>query len=191
MWLASSHFWALRLYCIKHDMNNPEEPLDNTEDFVSKSQRKREMLALQELGKKLTEINNHLLAKCQLPAELLNAIEEFKRLPNKHEARRRQLQFIGKVMRNTDTTLIEKVLAQDQHNANLNKRLFSQIEELRDKLLAGSEETLQNLILDHPTIDIQYLRQLIRQTLKEQDQKKAPSSGKKLFQYLRELKQED
>jgi ribosome-associated protein len=172
-------------------MNNPEEPLENTEEFVSKSQRKREMLALQDLGKKLTEINNHLLAKCQLPAELLNAIEEFKRLPNKHEARRRQLQFIGKVMRNTDTALIEKVLAQDQHNANLNKRFFSQIEELRDKLLAGSEETLQNLILDHPTIDIQYLRQLIRQTLKEQDQKNPPSSGKKLFQYLRELKQED
>jgi ribosome-associated protein len=181
----------LQHYCIEHDMNNSEEPLDNTEEFVSKSQRKREMLALQDLGKKLTEVNAPLLAKCQLPTELLSAIEEYKRLPNKHEARRRQLQFIGKVMRSVDTSLIEKVLERDQHNANLNKRFFTQLEDLREKLLAGSEEALQELILDHPTIDIQYLRQLIRQTLKEQDHKKPPSSGKKLFQYLRELKQTD
>lgn len=191
MLLASFLSLALQLYCIKHDMNDPEESLDNAEEHISKSQRKREMLALQDLGKKLTEINAPLLAKCQLPSELLSAIEEYKRLPNKHEARRRQLQFIGKVMRSVDTSLIEKVLDQDQYNANLNKRLFSQIEELREKLLAGSEDTLQALILDHPTIDIQYLRQLIRQALKEQDHKKPPSSGKKLFQYLRELKQAD
>jgi ribosome-associated protein len=172
-------------------MDINQESLDGTEEFVSKSQRKREMLALQDLGKNLTEINAALLAKCQLSAELLKAIEEFKRLPNKHEARRRQLQFIGKLMRNTDTALIQQVLNQDQHNASLNKRFFKQIEELRDKLLAGSEETLQKLIVDHPAIDIQYLRQQIRQTLKEQDHKKPASSGKKLFQYLRELKQED
>ena len=171
--------------------NGPEDALLDEEEFVSKSQRKREMLALQDLGKKLTEINEKLLAKCQLPAELASAIKEYKRLPNKHEARRRQMQFIGKIMRATDTALIEQVLQHDQHNANLNKRLFKHLEVLRDKLLAGSEETLQTLILDHPEIDIQYLRQLIRQTQKEQDQKKPPTSGKKLFQYLRELKQTD
>src|SRR5210317_1808763 len=112
--------------------NNEEFPAD-TEELVSKSQRKREMLALQDLGKKLTEVNAPLLAKCQLPTELLSAIEEYKRLPNKHEARRRQLQFIGKVMRSVETSLIEKVLDQDQYNANLNKRFFKQIEELREK----------------------------------------------------------
>lgn len=171
--------------------NTPEDALLDEEEFVSKSQRKREMLALQDLGKKLTEINDKLLAKCQLPAELAAAIQEYKRLPNKHEARRRQMQFIGKIMRNVDTALIENVLQQDQHNANLNKRKFKQLESLRDNLLAGSEETLQTLILDHSDIDIQYLRQLIRQTQKEQDQKKVPNSSKKLFQYLRELKQAD
>jgi ribosome-associated protein len=172
------------------DNNSEEFPID-AEEAVSKSQRKRDMLALQELGKKLTELNAPLLLKCQLPDDLLRAIKEFQRLPNKHETRRRQLQFIGKLMRNTDTTLIEKVLNQDQHNANLNKRFFKQIEELRERLLAGSEDALQQLILDHPSMDIQYLRQLIRQTQKEQDHKKQPSSGKKLFQYLRELKQSD
>ena len=171
-----------------NSLNNAEGSALDEEEFVSKSQRKREMLALQDLGKELTEINDKLLALCQLPSELLNAILEYKRLPNKHEARRRQMQFIGKLMRKTDTELIEKVLKLDHHNANLNKRLFKQLEILRDKLLSGSEATLQTLILDHPDLDIQYLRQLIRQTQKEHNQKKPPSSSKKLFQYLRELK---
>ncbi|MGA1741211.1 MAG: ribosome biogenesis factor YjgA [Pseudohongiellaceae bacterium] len=171
--------------------NDPEDSLSDTEEIVSKSQRKREMLALQELGKKLTEINDQLLEKCQLPADLSIAVQDFKRLPNKHEARRRQLQYIGKLMRSVDTDLIEKVLEQDQQSANLNKRFFKQMEELREKLLAGSEETLQSLITEHPDLDIQYLRQLIRQAQKEQVQNKAPSSSRKLFQYLRELKQTD
>ena len=124
-----------------------------------------------------------------MPAELSAAVQEYKRLPNKHEARRRQLQFIGKLMRRVDTELIEKVLEQDQQSANLNKRFFKQLEELREALLSGSEETLQTLILEQADLDIQYLRQLIRQAQKEQAQNKAPSAGKKLFQYLRELKQ--
>jgi ribosome-associated protein len=178
-------------------MNSSTESSDNipfdedTEVVISKSQRKREMLALQELGQKLTEINDQLLEKCQLPAELLTAVQEFKRLPNKHEARRRQLQYIGKLMRRIDTELIEKVLEQDQQSANQNKRLFKQLEELREELLSGSEESLQTLISEHPELDIQYLRQLIRQAQKEQSQNKPASSAKKLFQYLRELKQTD
>lgn len=171
--------------------NIDENSTHDEEEFISKSQRKREMLALQDLGKELTEINDKLLSLCQLPDELLNAIQEYKRLPNKHEARRRQMQFIGKLMRKIDTELIEKVLRQDQQQANLDKRLFKQLEILRANLLSGSEETLQELILDHPDIDIQHLRQLIRQTQKEQDKNISSNAGKKLFHYLRELKQID
>ncbi len=157
--------------------------------FVSKSQRKRDMLALQELGKKLIEISGALLEKCQLDQQLLDAIGEFKRLPNKHEARRRQLQYIGKLMRSIDTEQIETVLEQDQQKANVNKRKFKQLEQLRDSLIAGSDESLQALILEHPDIDIQYLRQLIRLAKKELKQDKAQGAGKKLFQYLRDLKE--
>ncbi|PCJ40614.1 MAG: hypothetical protein COA71_10230 [SAR86 cluster bacterium] len=200
MWLAFFPSSALRHYYIKHAMNNTENnslTLNNSEDSfdteepVSKSQRKREMLELQDLGKELTEITEKLLAKCQLPAELLNAIQEYKRLPNKHEARRRQLQFIGKLMRSVETTQIEQALGRHQHHANLNKRLDQQLEKLREQLLAGSAEALQELILEHPDIDIQYLRQLIRQAQKELNKNKLPSSNKKLFQYLRKLKQTD
>lgn len=172
-------------------MNMHQDQDNETEESLSKSQRKRDMLALQALGKKLTEINRQLLSKCQLPAELQLAIEEFKRLPNKHEARRRQLQFIGKLMRNTDIAQIESVLNTDQQQANLNKRFFKELENLREQLLAGSEEALQMLIRDHPDIEIQHLRQLIRQAQKEQSQNKDPATSKKLFQYLRAIKQTD
>ena len=172
-------------------MNMHQDQDNETEESLSKSQRKRDMLALQALGKKLTEINRQLLSKCQLPAELQLAIEEFKRLPNKHEARRRQLQFIGKLMRNTDIAQIESVLNTDQQQAHLNKRFFKELENLREQLLAGSEEALQMLIRDHPDIEIQHLRQLIRQAQKEQSQNKDPATSKKLFQYLRAIKQTD
>ncbi len=172
-------------------MDHSQDSDFESEEIISKSQRKREMLALQELGKKLTEIDLHLLKKCQLPANLQSAIDEFKRLPNKNEARRRQLQFIGKIMRGIDTTEIEKVLIQDQQKANLEKRFFHQLEDLREQLVLGSEDALQGLILEHPELDIQYLRQLIRQIQKEKTQNKPPAASKKLFQYLRELKKTD
>tara|TARA_R110000772_G_scaffold15324_9_gene44654 strand:+ start:297 stop:815 length:519 start_codon:yes stop_codon:yes gene_type:complete len=172
-------------------MDNNQNFDSETEETISKSQRKRDMIALQALGKKLTEINKQLLLKCQLPADLQSAIEEFKRLPNSHEARRRQLQFIGKLMRNIDVTQIESVLNTDLHQVNLNKRFFKLLENLREELLAGSDAALQKLIQDHPELDIQYLRQLIRQAQKEQELKKDSAASKKLFQYLRELKHTD
>jgi ribosome-associated protein len=168
--------------------------MDNTqiesdeEGGVSKSQRKREMTALQDLGKTLTEMNAASLGKCKLPDDLLAAIAEFKRLPNKHEARRRQLQFIGKLMRQTDTTLIEQIIQQEQQQANHDRLLFHRLEMLREELLQGSEDALQGLILEHPDMDIQYIRQLIRQAKKEAETNKPPQASRKLFKYLRDLK---
>lgn len=172
-------------------MREPNDPdLNDDSETVSKSQRKREMLALQDLGKALTEISPSLLEKCQLPGDLSAAIAEYKRLPNSHGAIRRQLQYIGRLMRDIDTTRIEEVLQQDQQQANLEKRRFHELEELSEKLLAGSEQTLQSLIADHPDLDIQHLRQLIRQAQKDAETGKTSGAGRKLFQYLRELKQD-
>ena len=170
------------------DNTHPESEDDTS---VSKSQRKREMTALQDLGKTLTEMNAASLSKCKLPEDLMHAIAEFKRLPNKHEARRRQLQFIGRLMRQTDTTLIEQVIQQEQQQANYDRLLFHRLEKLREGLLQDSEETLQALILDHPELDIQYLRQLIRQAKKETDSNRPPQASRKLFKYLRDLKSAD
>jgi ribosome-associated protein len=83
---------------------NDFDDFDSLEDLdvrPSKSQRKREVLALQELGKALVTLTPKQLAGLQLPDELLKAIHEAQRM-RKHEAQRRQLQFIGRVMRDVD-----------------------------------------------------------------------------------------
>jgi len=153
----------------------------------SKSQLKRDMLELQALGTKLIGLDKGLIDKCKLPAPLLAAISEYKRLPNKNEARRRQLQFIGKLMRSVDTSEIDKVLNQLNQHVGLEKQKFQQLELLREKLLAGDEDTLKQVIDENPGLDIQHLSQLIRQAQKELTQNKPPASSRKLFKYLREI----
>ena len=166
-------------------MKQDEE--SQVEEVISKSQRKREMHALQALGKTLTEINASLLAKCELNSDLLEAINQYKQLPNRHEARRRQLKFIGKLMRNADAEIIEKVLTEDKQGVELQKRKFHQLEQTRDELLSGNNQALQQLIADFPDLDIQFVRQLIRQASREQLTNKPPAANRKLFKYLRSL----
>jgi len=74
----------------------------------SKTQLKKEMLELQDLGETLTQLPQQLLDQCHLPEGLLNAIAEYKRIPNRRGARKRQLQFIGKLMRKVDIEPIKK-----------------------------------------------------------------------------------
>jgi ribosome-associated protein len=166
-------------------MNNPDTT--NETEVISKSQRKRDVTAMQVLGKKLTEISPGLFDKCQLPQHLIDAIVEFKRLPNKNEARRRQLQFIGKLMRKVDTSKIEQVLNQSKQHVELEKRKFHQLEIMREDLLAGNADTFNKLITEHPQLDIQHVRQLIRQSQKELSQNKPPGASRKLFKYLRQI----
>ena len=168
-------------------MIDNEQPGFDQEEHVSKTQRKKEMLALQELGEKLTTLPANLLAKCQLPAELEQAIEEYKRIPEKRGARKRQLQYIGRVMRDIDPTPIQQVLDEQGQQAELAKRHFHRLETIRDQLIAGDQATLDEMIREYPDLEIQHLRQLIRQAGKEAANNKPPTAARKLFAYLREL----
>lgn len=152
----------------------------------SKSVQKRASEALQDLGAQLTDCDAATLEKCELPAELLNAVQEYKRLPNKHGALRRQLQFIGKLMRKLDDETLARIHAQLHRNVDLEKKRFQQLEQLRDRLLKGDKEALEVLIGTHPEAS-QPLRQLIRAAQKEAEQQKPPASARKLFKLLREL----
>ena len=160
--------------------NLPEEPL-------SKTRRKKDMHALQDLGETLTTLPPALLDKCNLPAELLQAIAEYKRIPDRRGAKKRQLQFIGRVMRDIDAEPILQVLDEQGQQAELAKRRFQRLEEVREQLLAGDQGTLDELIRDYAGFDNQYARALIRQAQKEQAENKHPAASRKLFAYLREI----
>ena len=96
----------------------------------NKSQLKRDSAALQELGEQLITATPGKVAKCALPEKLLAALAEYRKLPNSHGAQKRQLQFIGKLMRDLDDDVVERIHQQLNLNVEMEKRRFHQIEQL-------------------------------------------------------------
>lgn len=164
------------------------KPSDSDDEIFgpSKSQRKRDSTALQELGEQLTLATPGVIAKCELPDKLLSAIEEYQALPNKHGAQRRQLQFIGKLMRLLDEETLDRIHAQLNLNVEMEKRRFHRVELLRDKLIDGDNSVLTEVLKEHPQLDAQEVGRLVRQARKEQERGDAPGSARKLFKLLRE-----
>lgn len=156
-------------------------------DKPSKSQRKRDSTALQELGAKLTELAPAALKKCALPEELHDAILEFQRLPNKHGARHRQLQFIGKKMRDLTEEEVARIAAEVTQDVTLEKRRFMELEKMRASLLAGNRRLLEQLGRDYPDADIDLIKDLIRQAKNEEQREATPLASRKLFRLLRQL----
>lgn len=164
-----------------------KSPIDEFPEGPSKSQRKRDMTALQELGAKLTEMTPAALKKCALPETLLDAIEEHNRLPFKHGARKRQLQYIGKVMRDVPDEVVERIQAQLSQNVSVDKRRYMELEKLRAGLLENSSKSLTQLFTEHPDADREEIELLIRQARQQADTNATPLASRKLFQLLRKL----
>jgi ribosome-associated protein len=151
----------------------------------SKSQRKREMTALQELGEELVGLSRERLLKIEMPERLRDAILDAQRI-TKHEARRRQMQYIGKIMRDVDVEPLSEALnALKGVSAAANARQHH-LEKLRAQLMED-EAAFGDLAREFPAADIQHLRQLRRNALKEAEQGRPPRSYRELFRELREL----
>lgn len=164
---------------------------DDDELPPSKSQRKRDMLALQALGRQLLEADRKTLTECQLAPALEEALSEYHRLPNAHGARKRQMLYIGKLMRDIDVAHIRDVLDKAGQHAAHEQRHFHELERKRDALTAGDDQVMEQIIAETPNIDIQHFRQLVRQARKEQAAGRTPTAARKLFRYLRELSEQD
>jgi ribosome-associated protein len=155
----------------------------------SKSQLKREMDALQSLGEQLVALKTDRLAKIDMPDKLRDAVREAQRFINKHEAKRRQLQYIGRLMRDVDPAPIQAAL--DEFNgvsAAANARQHA-LERLRARLMED-EAVLGEIAREHADADLQHLRQLRRNALKEAAANKPPRAFRELFRVLRALKED-
>ena len=150
----------------------------------NKSQLKRDYDDLQARGAQLTAATATVLKKCQLPEKLLAAITEYRALPSKHGALRRQLQFIGKLMRDVDEETLARIHQQLNLNVEMEKRRFHRLEQLRDRLVGGDNADIADVLQHHPQLDPTLLGQLVRQARKEQGE--SPTASRKLFRYLRE-----
>lgn len=161
--------------------DEPEYP----DDYTSKSARKREMQALQDLGRELLDLPESQFSQVPLSEEIIDAIALYKRL-HQREARRRQLQRIGKLMRQEDIEAIDGTLAGFRQHDLLFRQHFHRIEALRDQLIADGDTALAPLLDQYPDLDVQFIRQLIRQARQEDGRGKPPAASRKLFRYLRE-----
>jgi ribosome-associated protein len=160
-----------------------DEPLP---ERPSKSQRKREMHQLQALGERLVELNQEQIAGIPLGTELLQALEEMRRIKGR-EGRRRQLQYIGKLMRHEDGDAIAAALERLRAGGIEQTRRLHQLERWRDRLIEQGDGALGELIATHPGADRQQIRQLVRSARREQELNKPPAASRKLFRYLRSL----
>lgn len=155
---------------------------------ISKSQVKREMEALQMLGKKLTELKPAQLKKVPMSEDLTHAIKESYNI-RKNEAKRRHLQYIGKLMRAEDADEIQYAIDQFDSSSERFAQELHKMESWRDRLVSQGNEVLSDFISENPDTDVQHLRALVRNAKKDHDQGKNTGAGKKLFQYIRTLTQ--
>jgi ribosome-associated protein len=156
------------------------------DDRPSKSQRKRDSDALQDLGAALVALSSERLAKIEMSDRLRDAVREAQRL-TKNEAKRRQRQYIGKLMRTEDPAPIRAALdAIAGVSAAENERMH-RLERLRSQLLEDEPAALAEITAAHPGADIQHLRQLRRNAIKEKEQNRPPRAFREIFQVLKEL----
>ncbi|GAB3286509.1 ribosome biogenesis factor YjgA [Parahaliea aestuarii] len=166
---------------------------DDYEDFgddaPSKSELKRRMTALQELGETLTRLSDRQLERIPLiDPQLIQAIAETKAI-NSNSARRRHMQFIGKLMRNIDPAPIEAALDSLYREQRESADRFHRLEQLRDEVLAQGLKGIEQVVTRWPQADRQHLRQLVLQHQRESARNQPPAASRKLFRYLRELEE--
>ncbi len=146
------------------------------------------MHELQDLGAELVELSVGQLKKIQLPENIYDAVRECQKI-TAHGAHRRQLQYLGKLMRNTDDEPIRAGLALIRGESSAETARLHRLERTRTRLLED-EATLTDIATMWPGADLQHLRQLRRNALKEQEASKPPKNFRAIFQVLQELDQQ-
>ncbi|XXJ19185.1 ribosome biogenesis factor YjgA [Desulfovibrio caledoniensis] len=161
---------------------------DEIEDRPSRSQLKRDMTALQQLGADLAALGDKVVKEAGLPPEVEKALLLIKTM-TKHEARRRHMQYVGKLMRTFDTTHVSELVETAHRGHEVKTKAFQHIEDLRDRLMDGDDDLLQELFDSHPE-EGQRLRQLTLGARREKANNKPPKDTRALFRLLRDLEGE-
>ncbi|WP_410290461.1 ribosome biogenesis factor YjgA [Desulfosarcina sp.] len=155
----------------------------------SRTRLKKEAAALQKIGAKLVTLSDDQLDRMNLPLRLREAIEAVRSM-RAHGARRRQMQYIGSVMRSVDVEPIQQALLEIEQGAYLQAREFHCFERWRDQLMAGDETVFEEILENFPHADRQRLGQLVRSARKEYEKEAPPKSARNLFRYLKGLSRE-
>ena len=159
------------------DQDLPERP--------SKSQKKRDAHALQALGKELVALSAEQLKRIDMPENLRIAIVEAQRTRS-HEGLRRQMQYVGKVMRGVDTGPLTEALDVIRGLSAAAVAREHMLERMRERLMAD-EQVLGDIAAQWPGADLTRLRTLRRNALREREQNRPPRAFREIFRELRQL----
>lgn len=156
------------------------------EDLKSKSEIKREMLELQDFAVKLIKMSKHQRSRLPLTEALLQAMILADKIQNKHEALRRHVKYIARVLAEMDLSPINQAIdvMANKHQQETAKFVF--LEELRDQLIDIGNDKVEETLSQNDSMERQKLRQLVRQAAKEKKTEKLGKSYRDLFSYLKE-----
>lgn len=168
-------------------MTDPSTPNDDFSEPQSKTARKREASHAQDLGKKLAALKQEQLEQFDLPDKLSSAIADYQRFPSRG-AQRRQLQFIGRLMRDLDLAAIENRLADLEGQSAAARYQFAQLEQWRDRLIEETD-ALTSFIEAYPQVDRQQLRQLVKKVRAAADEEQRKGPARQLFRFIRDTAQ--
>lgn len=158
---------------------------DRANSRPSKSARKRDLEALQELAEQMTLLSDAELQRLEVDERLRSAIDLVRPM-RPSGARNRQLRHCTKFMDNTALADVQYYLADRQSRRLAANRELHAIERWRDRLVNEGDKALQSLLENHEALDRQHLRQLCRDAGREKETGKPAGAGRKLFRYLRE-----
>ncbi|OGQ12042.1 MAG: hypothetical protein A2138_01065 [Deltaproteobacteria bacterium RBG_16_71_12] len=162
------------------------ELLDGEGGRESRGAKKQRAQRLEKLGETLVALPAGKLARLELPDDLKAAVLEARRI-SAHGGFRRQIQFIGRIMRTVDARPIaaqlEALLQEDAPSS----AAFRAAERWRDRLIAEGDVALAALVVERPEADRTALRQLMRQAVVEQAKQKPPHASRALFRALHQL----
>lgn len=163
---------------------------DDDQPVISKTKLKAEADAKQTLGKTLIDLPLDKINQLDLPEALLEAVLEAKRIKS-NSALRRQVQYIGRLMRDVNPEPIQEQLDRWNGKNQLENARFHAMERWRDRLISEggrpNAEALQQFVAKYPSADIQQLRNLSRNANKEHTNNKPPKSSRELFKLIREI----
>jgi len=166
--------------------HHPRDDNKKEEHYISKSQLKREVEALQDLGVRLSKLSADTLKNFAMDEGLLDALL-FAQTITSHGARRRQMQYIGKLMRKVDAEKLQTQYDQYQHTRSELNAKFHQLEILRDQLISEGDTAINAVLEEQPQFERTRLRQLVRNAAKEKEKNQPPKSARQLFQYLKDV----
>lgn len=155
-------------------------------DTPSKSQLKKENQEFREIGEQLVSLANSQLEKIALDDSVMAAIKEARRLKNL-DAKRRQIQYIGKLLRSIDITEIKYSLDKLNHQSQTFRQHFAKLEQWRDRLINEGGTAIEDFLILYPEADRQQLRNLQRQACREKQLNRPSPASEKLFKYIRQL----